>query len=249
MKITPDTSILFQIPLAGGFVFDISMTLVGTWMVMAFLFFTCRRLTRDFSADFHMTRTQNAVEVVVKFVRDQISAVLGKKADAFLPLIGSLFVFILVSNWSGILPIPFMVDGDLEWYRPPTSSLSTTAALALVVLASVTIYGIKSHGAVKYFKRFMRPLFVMLPINLLSEISRGVSLAVRLYGNILSGVMLAAIVLALAPLFVPALVGIFSLVAGTIQPYVFAMLALFYISAAIGDPDEGEQKGLEKIRP
>ena len=248
MNITPDAIVFFKVPLAGGFAIDINMTLVSTWMVMAFLLVACRLVTRRFSADFKMTRAQNALEVVVKFLRSQIEDFIGRRADSFMVLVGSLFVFILVSNWSSLLPIPFQVGGKIEWYMPPTSSLSTTVALAMVVLASVMVYGIKSQGFSGYFKKFLRPVFVMLPLNLLSEISHGVSLAIRLYGNIMSGTLIAAILLSIAPLFVPALMGVYGLLAGTIQPYIFSVLALVYIGAAIGDPSEREKGELEKIR-
>jgi F-type H+-transporting ATPase subunit a len=248
MRLSPDEIVFFRIPVAGSLAVDVNMTLVGTWLVMALLFLACRALTRKFSPDFRLTRAQNAVEVAVGFIRSQIEDVLGRRADAFLPLVGSLFVFILVSNWSSILPIPFWANGALEWYMPPTSSLSTAAALAIVVLASVAAYGIKSQGAAGYFKKFLRPVFVMLPLNLLSEISNGVSLALRLYGNIMSGCVLAAILLAIAPLFLPALMGVYGLLAGTVQPYIFSMLALVYIGAALGEPSERDREELAKIR-
>jgi F-type H+-transporting ATPase subunit a len=248
MKITPDAIVFFRVPVAPGFAFDINMTLVSTWMVMAFLFVACRLATRNFSPDFKMTRAQNALEVVVGFLRSQIEGVMGRRADSFMVLIGSMFVFILVSNWSAILPIPFRVDGALEWYMPPTASLSTAVALAAVVLSSVVAYGIKSKGAAEYFKNFLRPVFVMLPLNLLGEVSRGVSLAIRLYGNIMSGTLIAAILLSVAPLFVPALMGVYGLLAGTIQPYIFSVLALVYVASAVGDPTERERAELKKIQ-
>ncbi|MDR1477296.1 MAG: F0F1 ATP synthase subunit A [Rickettsiales bacterium] len=248
MRITPDEIVFFRIPVAGWFHVDISMTLVSTWIVMAILFVACRTITRNFSADFRMTRMQNAAEVVVKFLRSQVEGMMGRRADAFIVLIGSLFVFILASNWSALLPIPFMADGELEWYMPPTASLSTALALALVVMCSVVLYGIESQGAAKYFRKFLRPAFVMLPMNLLSEVSHGVSLALRLYGNIMSGTLVVAILFAIAPLFVPGLMNVYGLLAGTIQPYIFSMLALVYVSAAVGDPTVRERTELERIR-
>jgi F-type H+-transporting ATPase subunit a len=227
---------------------DVNMTLVGTWIVMAVLFVACGLLTRRFSPDFGMTRAQNAAEVVVKFLRAQVEDMTGRRADGFIVLMGSLFVFILAANWSALLPIPFRVGGALEWYMPPTASLSTAAALALVVMFSVVAYGIRSNGVAKYFGKYLHPVFVMLPLNLISEVSHGVSLALRLYGNIMSGGLLSAVVFSLAPLFVPGLIGVYGLLAGTIQPYIFSMLATVYVSAAMGDPTAREREELRKAR-
>ena len=251
MKISPDEIVFFKIPISFSsysFDIDINMTLVGTWLIMLGLFFTFRYITRDFNSNFKMTRLQNMVEVMVKFLRDQIEVMMKRRADAFLPLIGSLFVFILISNWSSLLPIPFFVDNNIEWYMPPTSSISTTAALSIVVMSSVMIYGMAKNGIVRYFKRFFEPIFILFPLNVLSEISSGASLAIRLYGNIMSGGLLASILFVLAPLVLPGLINIYGLLAGTIQPYIFSVLATVYISAGMGDPTESEMEELIKLQ-
>ena len=251
MKISPDEIIFFKIPVSfAGYSFDIdiNMTLVGTWLIMLALFFTFRHITRDFNANFKMTRLQNMTEVLIKFLRDQIEVMMKRKADSFLPLIGSLFIFILISNWSALLPIPFFADGNLEWYMPPTSSISTTTALSIVVMSSVMIYGMAKNGVIRYFKRFFEPIFILFPLNVLSEVSSGVSLAIRLYGNIMSGGLLASILFILAPLFLPSLINIYGLLAGTIQPYIFSVLATVYISAGMGDPTESEMEELIKLQ-
>ena len=251
MKISPDEIVFFKIPvtLAGhDFDIDINMTLVGTWLIMLGLFFTFRHITRHFKSDFKMSRLQNMTEVLVKFLRDQIEVMMKRKADAFLPLIGSLFIFILVSNWSALLPIPFFTSGEMEWYMPPTSSISTTAALSIVVMSSVMVYGMAKNGIFRYFKRFFEPIFILFPLNVLSEISSGISLAIRLYGNIMSGGLLASILFVLAPLVLPGLINIYGLLAGTIQPYIFSVLATVYISAGMGDPTESEMEELIKLQ-
>ncbi len=251
MKISPDEIILFQIPidiLGKNFVIDINMTLVGTWGIMIFLWLFFRYITKNFNDDFKMTRLQNMVEVLVKLIRGQIEGMMKRKADAFIPLIGSLFIFILVSNWTSLLPIPFYVDKNLEWYMPPTSSISTTAALAIVVMSSVIIYGIAKQGIFRYFKRFFEPIFILFPLNVLSEISSGVSLAIRLYGNIMSGGLLASILFILAPLVLPGLINIYGLLSGTIQPYIFSVLAMVYISAGMGDQSESEMQELMELQ-
>lgn len=251
MKISPDEIVFFKIPFAlfgREITIDINMTLVGTWgiILLLFIFFKC--LTKKFNYSFELSPLQNGIEVIVKFVRDQIESMMGRKADAFIPLIGSLFIFILVSNWTALLPIPFFVDGDVEWYMPPTSSISTTAALSLIVMCSVMTYGMEKNGFFRYFKRFFEPVIFLFPLNILSEISNAVSLAIRLYGNIMSGGLLVTIIFALAPIVLPGLVNIYGLLAGTIQPYIFSVLAMVYISAGMGDPSESEEEELMSLQ-
>lgn len=251
MNISPDQIVFFKIPisfLGHTFFIDINMTLVGTWAIMLFMFFFFRRLTKNFSSSFSLSPLQNGIEVIVKLLRDQIESMMNRKADAFIPLIGSLFIFILISNWSSLLPIPFYVNNSLEWYLPPTASISTTAGLSLVVMSSVMIFGIKSQGFFKYFKRFFEPIFILLPLNILSEVSSAVSLAIRLYGNIMSGALLASIIFVLAPLLIPGLINIYGLLAGTIQPYIFSVLAMVYISSGMGEATESEEYELRKIQ-
>ena len=251
MKISPDEIILFRIPMelfGKSFEIDINMTIVGTWGIMLFMLLFFRSLTKNFNSSFNLSPLQNGIEVIVRFVRDQIEGMMGRRADRFVPLIGSLFIFILISNWSALLPIPFFVNGELEWYMPPTSSISTTVGLSICVMSSVIIFGMLKLGFFGYFKRFFEPIFFLFPLNILSEVSNGVSLAIRLYGNIMSGGLLATIVFALAPLFIPGLINIYGLLAGTIQPYIFTVLAMVYISAGMGDPTESEEEELMKLQ-
>ncbi|MBR4316458.1 MAG: F0F1 ATP synthase subunit A [Alphaproteobacteria bacterium] len=250
MNISPDEIVLFKIPaniFGRRFYIDINMTLVGTWGIMLFLWLFFRYITKNFNSSFKMTRLQNMVEVLVKFLREQVEMMMKRKADDFIPLIGSLFIFILVANWSSLLPIPFYVNNNLEWYLPPTSSISTTTGLSIVVMSSVIVYGMAEQGIFGYFKRFFEPIFILFPLNILSEISSFVSLAIRLYGNIMSGGLLASILFVLAPLVLPGLINIYGLLAGTIQPYIFSVLAMVYISAGMGGPSESEMEELETL--
>lgn len=251
MNISPDEMIFYQLPISlFGMVFniDISVTLVGTWGVMLFLLLFFSYFTRNFNDSLHMSRIQNGIEVIVKLVRDQIEGMMGRKADKFIPLIGSLFIFILICNWSALLPIPFYINDKLSWYLPPTSSISTTVALSLIVLSAVFVYGILKQGFFRYFKRFFEPVIFLFPLNILGEISNIVSLAIRLYGNIMSGGLLASILFVLAPFLLPGLINIYGLLAGTIQPYIFSVLAMVYISAGIGDPSKSEEEELMRLQ-
>ena len=147
----------------------------------------------------------------------------------YLPFVGTLFLFIGVSNLLDVVP---------GWH-PPTGSLSTTAALAICVGVAVPAFGIRQQGFVEYFRHYLRPTVIMLPFHLLSETSRNLALAVRLFGNIMSGAMIAAMLLAIAPLFFPVPMQILALLTGVIQAYVFAILAMVYIAAAVQRGQEG----------
>lgn len=120
----------------------------------------------------------------------------------------------------------------LPGYQPPTGSLSTTAALAICVFFAVPIFGMRKQGLVGYLKSYVQPSPVMLPFNIIGELSRTISLSVRLFGNIMSGTMIVAILLSVAPLFAPALMRAFGLLTGLIQAYIFAILAMVAIAAA-----------------
>ncbi|MDR2099113.1 MAG: F0F1 ATP synthase subunit A [Rickettsiales bacterium] len=247
----PDDIIVASLPVklfGRAFAFDVSMTLAGTWIVMAFIFVFFRHVTRNFSPDFRMTRMQGALEAVVIFFRDQVESMTGRRAGGVLYLVMSLFVFILVANWSALLPIPFPVEGGTRWYAPPTASLSTAAALAIVVMCSVVFYGVRGKSLGGYLGKFFEPVFVLLPINVLGDLSNGMSLAVRLYGNVMSAQMLVGMLFAFAPFVLPGLMGIFGLVSGTIQPYIFATLAAVYISAGLGEATDSEREELERLR-
>lgn len=217
MNITPDTVIYGHIG-----PFAISATLVFTWVVMALLVGFSLLATRRLSSDTKIPRGQNLLEILVEGLRGQIKEVTGQSPDRFLPFVGTLFLFIVTSNVAVIVP----------GFRAPTGSLSTTAALALCVLVAVPAYGIADHGLWGYVKTYASPHPLMLPFNIMGEATRTVSLAIRLFGNIMSGSMIAATILAIAPLFFPIILELLGLLIGIIQAYIFSILALVFISSA-----------------
>ena len=225
MHITPDQTILWRWGLV-----HLNMTIVYTWVVMLLLtagsWIVTRRLAK---ADQARTRWQNAFEIVVQAIRSQIREVCPQGGDAYLPFVGSLFLFIAISNLLDIVP----------GWRAPTGSLSTTAGLAICVGAAVPVFGVRSQGVMEYFRHYLRPTFIMLPFHLLSETSRNLALAVRLFGNIMSGSMIVGILLAIAPFFFPVLMQALGLLTGMIQAYIFAILATVYIAAAVQRGQEG----------
>jgi F-type H+-transporting ATPase subunit a len=214
--ITPDETILWD----GGFV-NINLTLVTTWIVMAILIGGAWLITRRLRTGPRISRWQNALEVTVDFLRSQIREISGQDPDRYLALAGTLFVFIFVSNVLSIVP----------GYVPPTASLSTTTALALCVFFAVPVYGIAAQGVGAYLRGYVRPNVFMLPFNILSELSRTLALAVRLFGNVMSFTKIVAILLSVAPLLFPAVLNALGLLTGAIQAYIFTVLAVVYIAA------------------
>jgi F-type H+-transporting ATPase subunit a len=229
MKLTPDHIVLWQ----WGF-FHVNATMLFTWIVMLLLTVSSWLATRQLAVgELPRSRWQNALEVLTEFVRGQIRGICPQRADDFLPFIGTLFLFIAISNLMEIVP---------GWHAP-TGSLSTTAALALCVAVAVPVFGIMRQGLVGYIRHYVSPSAFMVPIHLLSEVTRTVALAVRLFGNIMSGSLIVALLLAIAPLFVPVLLQILGMIIGLIQAYIFSILAMVYIAAAVQS-----QRGQEGTR-
>lgn len=197
-------------------------TLVYTWLVMLFLIVLSWLVTRKLTSGLNIRRGQAILESFVVLVLDQIREETHEDADSYLPFIGTLFLFIAVSNIIGVLPV----------IESPTASLSTAAALAICVFIAVPVFGISNRGFAGYLKHYIQPTVFMLPFNIIGELSRTLALAIRLFGNIMSGSLIIAILLSLSPLFFPVVMQAFGLLIGVIQAYVFAILALVYVASA-----------------
>lgn len=220
MKLTPDEIIVFSV-----WGLDVNATIVNTWIVMALLVIVSRLITRNLRADVPPDRWRTALEVTVRAIQGQIEEISPNSARHVMYFAGTLFLFIALSNLLLVIP----------GFRPPTASLSTTAALALSVLVAVPLFGIASGGVRRYLKTYIEPSVVMLPFNIIGEFSRGISLAIRLYGNVMSGAVIAAILLGIAPFFFPVVMNMLGLLTGMIQAYIFAILATVYISSATAE--------------
>ncbi len=218
MELSPDTAIIYQ-----WGVVKINATILYTWLVMAALVLGSWLVTRHLHGGPKIPRWQHVLEILVTFMRDQVHQTAGRNSDKYVPFVASLFLFIGLSNLLAIVP----------GYAPPTGSLSTATALALCVFVAVPVYGIQKTGLGPYLKNYARPTPFMLPFNIVGELSRTLALAVRLFGNVMSGNMIGAILLVIAPLFFPILLQILGLLTGIIQAYIFAILATVYIAAAI----------------
>jgi len=197
-------------------------TIISTWVVMTLLVLVSFLITRKLSTGTTLSRGQNLLEVLVSALQSQIREVSQQAPGPYLPFVGTLFLFIAMSNLLAILP----------GFQPPTASLSTTAALATCVFVAVPLFGIAHQGIGNYLKQYIQPSVFILPFNIIGELSRTLALAVRLYGNMMSGAVIGMILLGFVPLFVPVLMQLFGLLTGMIQAYIFAILAMVYIASA-----------------
>ncbi len=230
MEISPDNVKYLEWGLV-----SLNRTIVYTWLVMALFFLFSWLVTRRLTTDEHLPRWQNVLESTVLGMIGQIREVTEKRPERLMPFLGTLFLFIALSNLLSVVP----------GFHPPTGSLSTTTALALCVFVAIPVYGISQTGLKNYLKNYVLPTPLMLPFNLMGELSRTLALAVRLFGNVMSGTMIAAILLAIAPLLFPVLMQLLGLLTGLVQAYIFAILAAVYIAAGL-EVHEKKQKDTER---
>lgn len=218
MKLSPDETIFWEY----GFI-NINLTIVTTWALMLILVISSWLITRNLKAEIHISRWQLTFEIIVIMINNQIKEIGLEKPEKYIGFIGSLFLFIGLANLCIIFP----------WYEPPTGSLSTTAALAICVFLSVPYFGIGKKGLGGYLKSYLKPTVLMLPFNIISELSRTLALAIRLFGNIMSGSMIVAIILSISPFIFPVIMNVLGLLTGMVQAYIFGVLATVYIAAAV----------------
>jgi F-type H+-transporting ATPase subunit a len=199
----------------------VTRTVVTTWGIMLALALIAWASTRRLSLD--PGPLQTAVEGIVSAIDEAIGAVLPDQSSRLLPFIGTLWVFIVAANLTGLIP-------GLE---APTGDLAATSALAVLVFLSVHWYGARSEGVKNYLKHYLSPNPVLLPFHVISEISRTVALAVRLFGNIMSLQLAAILLLLVAGFLVPVPLLLLHIVESLVQAYIFGMLALIYIAGGI----------------
>ncbi|MCU0692733.1 MAG: F0F1 ATP synthase subunit A, partial [Polyangiaceae bacterium] len=193
-----------------------------TWGLMLVLSVGAKLITRKLSTDLKRARWQNLLEMVVTAIEKQIGEVGLHHPKRYIGFLGTLFLFLAAASLCTVIP----------GYEPPTGSLSTTVALALCVFVAVPFFGIKEQGIGGYLKSYVKPTFIMLPFNIISEISRTLALAVRLFGNMMSGAMIIAILLTIVPFIFPIVMTALGLLTGMVQAYIFSILAAVYIAAA-----------------
>ena len=228
MELTPDEIVYWEWGL-----FELNATVVFALVVDLILVVVSWFVTRRLTDGVDLSRGQHILEVVVLYMRDQIAEITREEPDRLLPFIGTLFLYIAMANALTILP----------FYQPPTASLSTTAALSLCVFLAVPYFGISQVGLKDYLARYIQPSVFMLPFNIIGEISRTLALAIRLFGNIMSGSLIVGIIVAITPIFFPIIMRAFGLLTGLIQAYIFAVLATVYIASATRARDVPKQEG------
>ena len=217
MNLSSDQQVLWQ---HGAF--KLNGTIVTTWAMMIAMASGAKLVTRRLVTEGNITRWQASLEIVVTGIEKQIKDVGLGKPDRYLSFLGTLFLFIATASLCTIIP----------GFKPPTGSLSTTAALALCVFIAVPLFGIRNQGLAGYLRTYTKPTLIMLPFNVISELSRTLALAVRLFGNMMSGVMIIAILLTITPLIFPIAMTALGLLTGMVQAYIFSILAAVYIAAA-----------------
>jgi F-type H+-transporting ATPase subunit a len=229
MRLSSDELILWQ----HGF-FKLNETMVTTWGLMLVLALGAKLITRKLTTGVRISRWQSSLEIVVTAIQKQIEEAGLRRPEKYLGFLGTLFLFIAVSNLGTIFP----------GYEPPTGSLSSTAALAICVFVAAPLFGIAEQGLGGYLKSYVKPTFVMLPFHIISELSRTLALAIRLFGNIMSGTIILGILLTITPFLFPIVMSALGLLTGMVQAYIFSVLATVYIAAATrAREDEVKTKG------
>lgn len=235
MHLSPDEILFWHFG-----IFKLNATIVFTWVIMVALAVGSKLVTRKLSGEGGRSRWQNLLEILVTAMCTQIREVGLRHPERYLSFLGTLFIFVGTASLCIVIP----------GFEPPTASLSTTVALALCVFVAVPFFGIKEQGLGGYLKSYVKPTFIMLPFNVISEVSRTLALAVRLFGNMMSGAMIIGILLTIVPFIFPIVMTTLGLLTGMVQAYIFAILAAVYIAAgtrvakpqddAESDPPESE---------
>jgi F-type H+-transporting ATPase subunit a len=222
MPLSPDELILWRY----GFL-KLNGTIAFTWALMLLLVVGSKLITRHLSTEIERSRWQALVEIVVTTMNKQIEDVGLPHPEKYLPFLGTIFLFVGTASLCTVIP----------GFKPPTGSLSTTTALALSVFVAVPFYGVKQQGWGGYLETYTQPTVLMLPFNIISELSRTLALAVRLFGNMMSGVMIIGILLTITPFLFPIVMTVLGLLTGMVQAYIFTILAAVYIAAATRSRD------------
>lgn len=217
MRLSPDELVFWEY----GFV-KLNATIVFTWGLMFVLAVGSKIITRKLSVTQERSRWQNLLEIIVTGIMKQIEEIGLSHPRKYVNFLGTLFLFVASASLFTIIP----------GFEPPTGSLSTTVALALGVFIAVPYFGIAEQGLGNYLKTYIKPTVIMLPFNIISEFSRTLALAMRLFGNMMSGAMIIGILLVISPFIFPIIMTMLGLLTGMVQAYIFSILAAVYIAAA-----------------
>jgi F-type H+-transporting ATPase subunit a len=236
MRLSPDQLVFWHYAFL-----KLNGTIVFTWALMIVLTVGSKLITRGLSAEAHpakRSRWQNGVEIVVTGILKQIEEIGLPHPSRYLAFLGTLFVFVASATVCTVIP----------GFEPPTASLSTTTALALAVFVAVPLFGIEEQGLGGYLASYLKPTAIMLPFNIISELSRTLALAVRLFGNMMSGTMIIGILLTIVPFLFPIVMTVLGLLTGMVQAYIFTILAAVYIAAATRTRDRKKGPATAAVR-
>jgi F-type H+-transporting ATPase subunit a len=208
----------------------ITSTVVTTWVIMIIILVFTWLLSRRLSLE--PGPVQTAVEGIVSAIYEAIAAVEPQHARRIMPFVGSLWLYLLIANLTGLIP----------GAHSPTRDLSATAALAFLVFLSTHWFGIRIQGLGAYLRHYIMPSPILLPFHLISEVTRTVALAVRLFGNMMSLEMAALLILLVAGFLAPVPILMLHIIEALVQAYIFGMLALIYIAGGIQSRQPPEQE-------
>jgi F-type H+-transporting ATPase subunit a len=201
----------------------VTTTVAVTWAIMGSLALAGVVSTRRLSLT--PSRFQATVEMIVEAIDSQIRDTMRVSPGPYRSLIGTLFLYILVANWSSLVP----------GVVPPTAHIETDAAMAAIVFFAAIYYGVRAQGLRGYLSTFAQPFFLMIPLNIAEAFTRTFSMTVRLFGNVMSGVFVIGVVLSLAGLLVPVPLMALDLLTGAIQAYIFTVLSMVFIGSAVNE--------------
>ncbi|MGY0395515.1 MULTISPECIES: F0F1 ATP synthase subunit A [unclassified Fusobacterium] len=228
----------------GGYGLPVTITVVTTWFLIFFMFMLFRIGTSKLEVI--PGKLQLILESIYAFLDGVVEQMMGSWKKKYLSYIGPLFLFIFTSNIISFFPIPWfsLSDGHISFapaFRTPTSDLNTTVGLALLTTFMFLKASIKSNGVLGYFKGFLAPIPIMLPLNIVGEFAKPVNISVRLFGNAFAGGVIMGLLYMGAPAVVPAALHLyFDLFSGLVQSFVFIMLSMVYIQGSLGDSEYTE---------
>lgn len=218
MRLSTDEIVLWQ----NGFV-KLNATILWTWVLMLVMVIGARFITKRLKSEIHISRRQNVLEIIVLGILKQIKDIGIPHPEKYVAFIGTIFLFIAMAALCTIFPV----------YEPPTGSLSTTAALAICAFLAVPLFGIEDRGWGGFLKTYLEPTPLMLPFNVIGEVSRTLALAIRLFGNVMSGTMILGILLVITPFVFPIVMTLLGLLVGMVQAYIFSIITTVFIAAAV----------------
>ncbi|MBL3528948.1 MAG: F0F1 ATP synthase subunit A [gamma proteobacterium endosymbiont of Lamellibrachia anaximandri] len=215
---------------------QVTNTVVTTWVIMGVIAVLGWLITRHLRME--PGPVQTAAEGVISAIEESIDAVAPGHMGHLLPFIGTLWLFLIIANLSGLIP----------GVHSPTRDLSATLALAILVFLSVHWFGIRTQGVKAYLHHYLRPSPIMLPFHIISEVTRTIALAVRLFGNIMSLEMTALLILLVAGFLAPIPILMLHIIEALVQAYIFGMLALIYVAGSVQSQQLTQQKHNEQIK-